>query len=130
VRGHHWRVKRLADGVPDEKVCEHCAKTYQRTDIGSRQSNIHWLERRFCTDDCRRQAAEVDRTVARVCGKCGVLREPQDFYKGRSDCRECHRKSKKPLDPAEARRRNLWNAYKITPEQYDAMLNAQGGVCA
>ncbi len=31
---------------------------------------------------------------------------------------------------ARHRRSLLWDRYRITPEQYDAMLKAQGGVCA
>lgn len=32
--------------------------------------------------------------------------------------------------PSEARREHLWRSFKITPEQYQAMFEMQGGVCA
>lgn len=50
---HHWRAKRLAAGVPDEKVCERCGRSYRRADLPSRQSNRHWLRRKFCSAECQ-----------------------------------------------------------------------------
>lgn len=35
-----------------------------------------------------------------------------------------------PYDPEKGRRSNLAKLYDLTPEQYDEMLMAQGGVCA
>lgn len=50
---HHWRAKRIAAGIPDEKVCERCGETYRRDDLNNRQSNIHWMARRFCSTACQ-----------------------------------------------------------------------------
>lgn len=55
VRGHHWKVKREATGLPEEKVCEWCERTYARAEIG-RQRAAHWRARRFCSMTCRNLA--------------------------------------------------------------------------
>lgn len=55
----------------------------------------------------------------------------------RSRCRKCDAKSSRDWfhrNPEKARalmqRTNLWRHYSMTPEQYDALSDAQGGVCA
>lgn len=63
VRGHHWRVKRREQGVPDEKVCERCDETYRRADLAFPQSNKHWLGRKYCGQACHDEAlAELARS--------------------------------------------------------------------
>ena len=53
---------------------------------------------------------------------------------GDSRCRPCNaaraRARRSKMGPADWRRNNLWAFYKITPEQYDSLLAAQGGGCA
>lgn len=34
------------------------------------------------------------------------------------------------MDPSVSRRRALWKNYRLTPEQYDALVEGQGGQCA
>jgi hypothetical protein len=54
VKGHHWRARREALGVPDRKVCAHCGSSYPRPE---RQSLKHWGQRQYCSETCRRKAA-------------------------------------------------------------------------
>ncbi len=51
--GHHWRAKRIAAGMPEEKICERCGETYRRDEAATDQSHQHWLARRFCSEACR-----------------------------------------------------------------------------
>lgn len=56
VKGHHWRVLRAAAGVPDMKTCERCGREYARTELAARQSNKHWMRRRYCSSACQEAA--------------------------------------------------------------------------
>lgn len=45
-------------------------------------------------------------------------------------CKACANAKRRKLSPEENLRNNLMRFYGITPEEYDAMLAAQDGVCA
>lgn len=88
----------------------------------------------------------------KTCSKCGVLKDRSRFCKKlkgiNSCCRDCrseydktrYRKDPKKFiaDACAWRKRNpdrvtrnlLWREYRMTVEEYAAMLSAQGGVCA
>ena len=57
---------------------------------------------------------------ARRCANCEEYKDPSQFKSGY--CVDCL--------PAVARARSLFYKYKLTVEQYDAMLANQGGACA
>lgn len=130
VRGHHWRVRREQAGIPEEKVCEGCGRVYTRTEI--RQNTKHWLDRRFCSTECRgRAAADLLAQGLRRCGTCGEVKPLVEFAGGNWGCKVCAAKRRpRKATPEQNRERNLRNFYGITVEKYDAMLSAQGGVCA
>ena len=82
------------------------------------------------------------RPVARVCSKCSVAKELQEFHRNKSGkngrhswCKECANADKRAKrgsrDSAAMRRRqNLWTRYRITEKQKAAMIEAQQGRCA
>lgn len=89
VRGHHWRVLRDQQGIADTRTCEGCGREYRRDEIGSRQSNRHWSQRRFCSDACRRDAARA---------RFGELRgEQHPGWKGDEATRQAGRKRARSL---------------------------------
>lgn len=61
-----------------------------------------------------------------ICGDCrNEVRRVKGLNKGRSKDRY------RPQETPEERfRRKLWYEYKLTCEQYEALVQAQGGVCA
>ena len=75
----------------------------------------------------------------RRCKVCGVEKPLEAFNRnwkakdGRlRTCAPCrnHLRRTDPNKDREIRRNNLWQKFKITLDEYDAMLESQGGVCA
>ena len=78
-----------------------------------------------------------DYTVSalKVCSKCKTEKELDAFGKHksckggiRSECREC--RSSRPYDPKRQLNNYLKSAYNLTLNEYDELLESQGGVCA
>jgi DNA-binding XRE family transcriptional regulator len=63
-RAHQARRARL--GIPEEKTCERCGRTFSRAEVPN-QSLAHWLKRRFCSNDC----FCPERGEPRSCAICG-----------------------------------------------------------
>lgn len=76
----------------------------------------------------------------KTCSLCKINKPVSDFYKRggnrggyQAGCRACwavNFKAAKITDPLREFRRYLWAAYRIRPETYYAILEAQGGRCA
>lgn len=70
-----------------------------------------------------------------MCAFCSIDRPDSDFSSGRKQCKPCRvRKQadyqRTPEGRATSRRARLKHRYNVTPEWYDATLEAQGGHCA
>lgn len=90
--------------------------------------------------------AEERRGSAKKCTRCGAVKDRTAFNKNRegkygpilhAHCKECQSAAarqwfaeNKERAKENRHRWNLANFYGITPEQYLAMLDEQGGVCA
>lgn len=100
--------------------------------------------RKYCTMECRDKAS---RTRARraisdgyqVCSKCHKRKSVDDFDTHtqrvagiRPDCMECRQQGvvNRPGSQEKARRVALGTNYNITLEEYEAIFDAQGRVCA
>ena len=75
-----------------------------------------------------------------TCRYCGKRRPEASFRSSRgtvnAHCREClnakrsrSRLKRESIGPAGVRAANLWDKYRITPEQYDALRAAQHYRC-
>lgn len=83
----------------------------------------------------------ADTAETLICHSCGEAKPPDAFYPHKTNargrqywCMDCHRikrreRAKIPQDPRLTRKYSLWSAYRITPEQYDAMYERQKGQC-
>lgn len=96
----------------------------------------------------RQEGDELPLLVMKACTKCGETKPLTDFYlkgKGYGDqrhtwCKECAKariRERYASDPIyrersrkSARKSHLKTVFGISVEEYDAMLEAQGGVCA
>lgn len=103
-------------------------------------------KRREIDVEAARKRLEQQQCQPRTCGRCGETKPPEDFSpRGerygvvlrKTTCKECAarqarewygRHTERGL--TNRRRLQLKADYGLTPEQYDAMLEAQGGVCA
>ena len=76
----------------------------------------------------------------KVCKKCDVAKPKTQFSPAKTNrdklsswCRPCaarYAAEKRTYDPLLSRRNALKSKYGLTLEQYDEMLDAQGGACA
>lgn len=74
----------------------------------------------------------------KTCSRCRIEKSVEDFYaRARGGhaaaCRSCwaaHRRAKLSADPLMDFKRGLWSGYRMRIEDYEALLEAQGGRCA
>lgn len=135
-----------------QAYCIPCAKEYRK---GWEQANAEAIALRDAKK--RAQADAQDLTKLKVCRSCGEERPLLEFYAHRStadrranNCRKCslavsaawraanrekvRENNKRWVEQNGDRakkngRRALLRLYGLTPEQYDEMREAQGGVC-
>lgn len=83
-----------------------------------------------------RRSARPGAKAYRACTSCGTRRQIRYDLRLRGDyingyvCKTCRPRAAKRSYPELSRKHWLRKAYGLTPEQYDDMLRAQGGVCA
>jgi hypothetical protein len=121
-RWHRDRYK--PKGSDDPRACEWCAKEYtpkQRS-----------LAQRFCSSNCKMRARywRDNPREARSCDFCKT-----DITHMRKDARFCSgtcagRYRGRNLTPERRRAYRLWSKYRITVDDYEALLAKQGEVCA
>lgn len=102
-------------------ICKACVRAYQK---------------RLSANPCPRQPAASDQ---KHCPSCGITKTASEFGRRRGGrylkawCRQCEvarRGSNPDRQQADNRRTTLRRYYGMKPEDYDALLAAQGGVCA
>ena len=108
---------------------------------------VDWTyrDRVFCSRKCAGIDENIDINAPRKCTKCGIVKNPEDFFADttkkitgrRPDCKECNKKrvSKwvKKHQKETTFRQYLWAAkhkYNLTEEQYHEMMDRQDGKCA
>ncbi|WP_395311660.1 endonuclease VII domain-containing protein [Mycobacterium sp. AMU20-3851] len=77
-------------------------------------------------------AVASDEALTR-CGGCAELKTRKQIVRVKPAplCTACYQRARRLLqDPKEIRRANLWAKYRITPEEYDSLRQAQDCRCA
>ncbi|MFI6560340.1 endonuclease VII domain-containing protein [Streptomyces sp. NPDC050534] len=77
-------------------------------------------------------------SIQKTCTRCKEVRPEGAFHKkgdGRRRtvcgvCRNAARQGKRQETPEQRLKRKLWDLYKLTLDDYAALLDAQAGVCA
>lgn len=132
------------DGI---RLCPHCASPMLRKTWanGEPETVTQYQRRKYCSKDCAAAAriAEVRTRTSKRCPRCKAERPVEAFRpnKARPDgraglCRPCENKSeaewRRTTDKGLAMQRRSHRRYKygLEPSDYDAMAEAQGGVCA
>ena len=121
--------------LPAERYCRHCSK--QLAGRATAWCNLS-CKSQFQTELTLQNDIAV---LARKCGKCGLTKPlASDFYKAptgtyRRTCKACvmagnTARSAQPDAAYKQRQYHLKGLYGITPEQYEELLQAQGGTCA
>lgn len=99
----------------------------------------------FCSLKCAGIDENMDINAPRKCTKCGVIKNPEEFYLDstkkitgrRPDCKECNKKGSAKWAKNNKKdvrsRQYFWSIkhrYNLTKDQYNAMLLEQSGKCA
>jgi hypothetical protein len=124
--------------------CARCGKSVRKEDKQITLS-IKRGKRMFCSKSCSSLARHEDDRASYVppterrCVSCGVVKPIDSFhrnsakYDGRTNvCRPCRSENERRSRNANPERRSAlvkqWR-YGITPEEQQALLDSQGGVC-
>ena len=82
ARAHRARRARL--GIPEEKVCKGCGRTFTRSEV-PRQPLVHWLAREHCSFTC----AHGPPVEPRVCARDGCEQIFKPSWNGDPSLRHC-----------------------------------------
>lgn len=73
----------------------------------------------------------------KLCKRCNTLKPVSEWQKNSSNksglgtwCKECFNRYRRENRHRYEQKNRLWSLYKITPDEYDAILERQDGVCA
>lgn len=84
ARGHRARRRRL--GIPEQKTCKRCGRIFTRSEVRN-QSDAHWLQRGYCSGECRWPI----RVEPRVCARDGCNRTFKPSHRADPRRRHCSR---------------------------------------
>jgi DNA-binding XRE family transcriptional regulator len=82
ARAHRARRRRL--GIPEEKICEGCGRTFTRSEVPN-QPLVHWLSREHCSFTC----AHGPPVEWRVCAREGCERKFKPSWSADPSRRHC-----------------------------------------
>lgn len=145
---------------PDSKRCTKCSADKPLSEFSKAPRGKYGRKASCKECDAARHAAQhvpkqrgprrapIDLAEPKTCRACGVTKTHADFSLSRkatetsnavyrSDCKECCSgralqwfRDNRERNKENKHRWNLANNYGLTPEEYVAMLQEQGGVCA
>ena len=113
------RVHRFGALEPYAPLCEVCGKAIERPSF---QGHI----RKACSPECHRERRRRQSAASRAKRRA----ENPNYLAEQAAAQKAWRQANPDAAATIARRRHLMGTYKITPEQYDALLLAQNGLCA
>ena len=110
------------------RPCENCGEEFWSRSTGKGKVS------RFCKMACfhehrsRTFRAMIAERTEKACIECGVVKPLDEFHIGRAYA-DGHNNVCKPCQIVKSREYALRSLFGITQADYDAMLEAQGGVC-
>lgn len=125
----------------DSRQCTTCKEIKPSTDFFARPTSKDGLHRqcKHCLKLKRRNKPRPVHHILteKVCPRCGILKSENEFYHNvlRRDnrslyCKKCDKEIHGPVSPEQDRKRRYFKEFGLTIEDYDRMLNDQGGRCA
>lgn len=124
-------------------ICSRCNQHKEKDEMKrdkSRQSGFYpWCKKCFASyqKTQRLQRPNVPKSDTKHCPKCEVVKSISEFTKNKHQtdglypyCRECKYKHAKDDYKINGWAKHIRNTYNISVEEYNALLEAQNGVCA
>lgn len=126
---------------PNGKTCSHCKVYKPRTEFGGRGSKRPQGQLKSVCKECEKSLAreryKADPEKGRRVGREYYARNKDTCRKRNKEWYATHKEwfqewyqSQRDRWRKGGRRNRLWRNFRLTVEQYDAMLTAQNGVCA